>query len=112
MSPRFLTGAALLGALVVLQPYRPYVVAGDSMDPTFSSGQILIGRVRPKHVARGDVIVFRKDNETMVTCRTTEWSSFTWSTNGGLRPTILSTERCGHTNSRGAISLFPKANST
>lgn len=66
MSPRFLSSAALLGAFVVLQPYRPYVVTGDSMGPTLSSGQLLIGTIRPKGVARGDVVVFRKGNETMI----------------------------------------------
>ena len=66
MSPRFLAGAALIGALVVLQPYRPYVVEGLSMSPTLSNGQILVGKIRPDRVARGDVVVFRKGDETMI----------------------------------------------
>lgn len=66
MSPRFLAGAALLGAIAILQPYRPYVVQGVSMSPTFSSGQLVFGMVRPHRVARGDVVVFRKGEETMV----------------------------------------------
>lgn len=66
MSPRFLTGAALVGALAVLQPYRPFVVSGSSMSPAFMSGQIVIGNVRQTRVARGDVVVFRHGDETMI----------------------------------------------
>ena len=59
------TGAAL-ASIAYLQPYRPFVVSGLSMSPTFSDGQIIIAKVRPHDIARGDVVVFHHDGETMV----------------------------------------------
>ncbi|RYG23478.1 signal peptidase I [bacterium] len=66
MSPRFLASAALIGTFLVIQPFRPYVVSGTSMSTTFASGQIVLGNVRSEQVARGDVVVFRRDGETMI----------------------------------------------
>ncbi len=66
MNVRLLAAAAALPTLVLLQPYRPFVVAGDSMSPTFANGQLLVANVRPQALARGDVVVFRHNGETMV----------------------------------------------
>lgn len=66
MNLRIPAYTAALGAFVVLQPYRPYVVDGESMSPTFSSGQWLVGDSRPGRIERGDVVVFRYGSETMV----------------------------------------------
>lgn len=66
MNLRLLLCAASLAALTYLQPLRPYVVDGTSMSPTLASGQWIVGDVRPRKVARGDVVVFRHGSDTMV----------------------------------------------
>lgn len=66
MNLRSLAYAATLGALSYLQPFRPFVVEGNSMSPTLASGQWLVGKSRPKQISRGDVIVFRHGSETMI----------------------------------------------
>ncbi len=66
MNLRTPAAVALSGTLLLLQPYRPFVVDGDSMSPTLASGQWLIGDARPHQIARGDVVVFRRGSETMI----------------------------------------------
>ena len=66
MNLRKLAYAALLGALTYLQPYRPFVVNGDSMSPSFDSGQWVVGIARPARLSRGDVVVFHHGAETMI----------------------------------------------
>ena len=36
------------------------------MTPTFASGQILLANIHPHNLERGDVVVFKHDDETMV----------------------------------------------
>lgn len=51
--------------LLVLQPYRPVLVVGDSMLPTLSDLQLVIAKpIAEPH--RGDVVVFDWCNETVV----------------------------------------------
>lgn len=57
---------AALAVAATLQPYRPVVVSGGSMAPTYHSGQLLIGDSRTKTVQRGDVVIFRHDGQTFV----------------------------------------------
>lgn len=56
----FLTGSA------ALCPYRLIIVSGDSMTPTYHSGQLLIGKkqmfCRNEPFRRGEVVLFRRDN--------------------------------------------------
>ena len=66
MNLRTATIAAFLAAFVYLQPYRPIVVSGDSMNPTLADGQWILGARRPPRIARGDVVVFRRGSETCV----------------------------------------------
>jgi signal peptidase I len=36
------------------------------MSPTFGSGQIVLGKLHPRQIRRGSVVVFRRGGETMV----------------------------------------------
>lgn len=58
--------AVALGLFAALQPYRPVVVKGMSMAPTFRSGEILVGDTRLGKIQRGDVVIFQLNGETMV----------------------------------------------
>lgn len=56
----------LLATVVYLQPYRLVVVVGDSMLPTYHSGQILLAK-RTNEVNKGDVVVVKNyDFETII----------------------------------------------
>lgn len=66
MNLRYATLAVSTGILFCVQPYRPYVVWGTSMSPTFASGQLLLGDAHPHRIVRGDVVVFRHEGETMI----------------------------------------------
>lgn len=56
----------LLTAIAYLQPYRLVVVVGDSMLPTYKSGQILLA-TRTLEVRKGDVVVVKNyDYETII----------------------------------------------
>ena len=66
MKQRLIAAGAALAAVAMIQPYRPFVVSGTSMTPTFQSGQILLANIHPRNIERGDVVVFRHDDETMV----------------------------------------------
>lgn len=57
---------AALAVAATVQPFRPIVVSGDSMSPTYHSGQILIGDSRVTEIHRGDVVIFRHDGQTFV----------------------------------------------
>lgn len=66
MNLRYPLCAAMLSALAYLQPYRPFVVDGDSMSPTLVTGEWVVGVARPTRLSRGDVVVFRHGAETMI----------------------------------------------
>lgn len=56
----------LLATIAYLQPFRLVVVVGDSMLPTYHSGQILLAK-RATTVNKGDVIVIKNyDFETII----------------------------------------------
>lgn len=66
MNKRLLAAGAALATVALVQPYRPFVVSGESMTPTFKTGQILVANIRPSHLKRGDIVVFHHNDETMV----------------------------------------------
>jgi len=49
----------LLTLLLILQPYRPVVVKGNSMTPSYWDGELLLARRADRAIEIGDVIVFR-----------------------------------------------------
>ncbi len=49
----------LFALLLVLQPYRPVIVRGDSMTPSFWSGNLLLAKRVDRNIEIGDVVVFR-----------------------------------------------------
>lgn len=55
-----------LTAIAFAQPFRPVVVVGRSMAPTFHSYEVLFGRRPDQEIQRGEVVVVRRDGETMV----------------------------------------------
>jgi signal peptidase I len=50
----------LLAAIAYLQPYRLVVVVGDSMLPTYHSGQILLAK-RSLKIEKNDVVVVKSE---------------------------------------------------
>jgi len=50
---------AILGLFLFLQPYRPVVVQGESMTPSFLSGELLLAKRPDRPITTGDVVVFR-----------------------------------------------------
>lgn len=66
MKTKIIATLAALGALSVVQPYRVFLVSGTSMTPTYENRQLLVGMIRPSKIERGDVIVFRHNDETMI----------------------------------------------
>ncbi len=62
---------AMLGACVVAamgaQPYRPVVVVGNSMEPTYRNGETLLAkRYEGQALAKGDLLVIEMGGETIV----------------------------------------------
>ncbi len=56
----------IIGLLLIIQPYKLVVVVGDSMSPTFRSGQILLAKKVDK-VNSGDIVVAYNDfNEKII----------------------------------------------
>lgn len=53
-------------ALAAAQPLRPVIIVGNSMSPTFKSGQIVLGTRSFDQINRGDVVVFHKDGSEYV----------------------------------------------
>ncbi len=60
-------GLFLIGS-AALCPYRLIIVSGDSMTPTYHSGQLLFGKkqifCRDEPFRRGEVVLFRHHGET------------------------------------------------
>lgn len=60
-------GVLLLALLTYLQPYRPVVIRGKSMEPTFFSGQVVLAkRMERTQPHWGDIVVFELFGERMV----------------------------------------------
>lgn len=66
MKSKILASMAVLAAIAIAQPYRIFRVDGTSMTPTYQNQQILLGVTHPGQVQRGDVIVFKHDDETLI----------------------------------------------
>jgi signal peptidase I len=58
-------GVAFL-ALIVAQPFRLVMISGDSMNPTLTSGNLVLASKLDTNFHRGDVVVFKQDDETLV----------------------------------------------
>ncbi|MGV3616662.1 MAG: signal peptidase I [Fimbriimonas sp.] len=61
-------GVALLGfaALAYAQPFRPLVVVGSSMAPTYANGEIAVTVPAQGKVSRGDVVVVQRPDGAIV----------------------------------------------
>ena len=58
--------AFLLIIFMFINPYKIIVVKGDSMKPTYKSGDILLGS-KDRNFKRGDVVVLKNDfQETII----------------------------------------------
>ena len=70
VSKRSLSAALVAVILVVLvvARYRVTVITGHSMVPTYRDGQLVLvdSGVHPDAITRGDVVVFRQGNDTLV----------------------------------------------
>ena len=63
-----LIAVACLAGGAWAQPFRPGVVLGSSMTPTFHSGQMFLMSRSPSagELSRGDVVIFRLEGETFI----------------------------------------------
>jgi signal peptidase I len=61
------TGCILL-LLAYFQPYKLVVVVGQSMEPTYKNGQILVSK-RTKYFKKSDVVVARSDDQSLIVKR-------------------------------------------
>jgi signal peptidase I len=57
---------AVLPALAFVQPFRPVVVTGNSMNPTFAPGQVIVAKTVDKPLERGDVVLVRVNDTVML----------------------------------------------
>jgi signal peptidase I len=60
---------ALLAVLIttlLIQPYRPVIVRGRSMTPTFQDGQVLFASRPDRKLEKGDVVLFTHDGDTLI----------------------------------------------
>ncbi|MCC7228897.1 MAG: signal peptidase I [Fimbriimonadaceae bacterium] len=58
--------ASIAGSAYLLQPYRPVVIVGESMSPTYRNKEIAIGSTDRSHLKVGDVVVIEGPNGTIV----------------------------------------------
>lgn len=67
---KFRKGAIALTLVLVtaffLQPYRPIVVRGASMEPALKDGQLIFAKPMKAKPQRGDLVVFERDGSLMV----------------------------------------------
>jgi signal peptidase I len=61
------TGCILL-LLAYFQPYKLVVVIGQSMEPTYKNGQILVAK-KTKYFKKSDVVVARSDDQSLIVKR-------------------------------------------
>ncbi|HEY0867210.1 MAG TPA: signal peptidase I [Fimbriimonas sp.] len=62
---RVLLAAGIVGA-ATLQPYRPVLFVGTSMEPTYRNGSIALAVPFRGRLRRGDIVVFRTPRGPMV----------------------------------------------
>jgi signal peptidase I len=62
----FLSLAVALCGFFVLQPYRPVIVQGRSMTPTFDDKQLVVSGPLNRAVRAGDIVLLEKDGTTLV----------------------------------------------
>jgi signal peptidase I len=55
-----------LTALVFFQPYRPVLISGPSMNPTFVDGQFAFVAPMNREPKHGDVVLFDRDGMTLI----------------------------------------------
>jgi len=55
-----------IAAVAVAQPFRPMIVSGVSMTPTYASGELHLFDRSAKEFRLGDVVVVRSDEGTIV----------------------------------------------
>jgi signal peptidase I len=67
LSVSLVIGCILL-LLAYFQPYKLVVVVGESMTPTYKSGQILVAK-RTKYFKKSDVVVARSDDQSLIVKR-------------------------------------------
>jgi signal peptidase I len=58
--------AVTLGASFLIQPYRPVVVSGQSMTPTFQSGQLAFSGPLDRPPQVGDVVLVERDGAMLI----------------------------------------------
>ncbi|MBS1722217.1 MAG: hypothetical protein JSS66_04325 [Armatimonadetes bacterium] len=52
--------------VLVLQPFRPVLVVGDSMVPTLRNSQVVLAKRFDGAAQRGDILVFHWDNGSLI----------------------------------------------
>ncbi|HWA84416.1 MAG TPA: signal peptidase I [Fimbriimonadaceae bacterium] len=58
--------ASLLAAGYLVQPYRPVIVNGQSMEPTFENGQLVFAVREHRKPKVGDVVLVEKDGSLLI----------------------------------------------
>lgn len=58
-------GAVTIGTLVA-QPYRPVIIVGNSMGPTYENHEFMIASTKVENLRRGDVVVVQGPAGTLV----------------------------------------------
>ncbi len=56
----------VLATAFILQPYRPVIVSGESMSPTFQNGQLVFAVGLNRQPKRGDIVLVDKDGSTII----------------------------------------------
>lgn len=57
---------SLVTAAFLLQPYRPVIVKGHSMLPTFEDGQLVFAATTSRKPKVGDIVLVEKDGATLI----------------------------------------------
>ena len=63
---RFIVSGLALSGCLIAQPYRLVVIHGESMSPTYGSGQFVLSSRFDSSFHRGEAVVFNHEGETLV----------------------------------------------
>lgn len=63
---RHLAPLVVIALLLAIQPLRPVVVEGHSMEPTLSPGQLLVETRSWQTIERGDIVIARVGKRTLI----------------------------------------------